>query len=83
MLTRAWNAIPAPIRTVINVALAAALLVVVGDVVDAQGVTAVDWSQSGTDALNALGLGVATAILRALNPLDHGYGTRSGEGEDH
>jgi hypothetical protein len=72
-----WAAIPAPIRTVINVAIAAALLIVVTAVIKAQGLTGVDWSATGISALDAFGLGVATAVLRWLNPLDDAYGPGS------
>ena len=80
-LLNLWNAIPAPIRTVINVSIAGGVLVIAGDVVAAQGVTGVDWTQSGTDALNAVGVGLATAAVGALNPLDSGYGIERGTDE--
>lgn len=73
-LRAAWNSIPAPLRTVINVAVAASLAVIAGAVVTAHGVTGVDWSATFKSALDALGLGFATAILRAINPLDTAYG---------
>jgi hypothetical protein len=76
-----WAAIPAPIRTVINVAVAAAVLVVVSAVIKAQGLTGVDWSATGISAVDALGLGLATAVLRWINPLDDAYGPGSGEPE--
>jgi hypothetical protein len=76
-LRNIWTAIPAPIRTVINVAVAAAALVVVSAVIKAQGVTGVDWSATGISAIDALGLGLATAVLRWINPLDDGYGRGS------
>lgn len=77
-----WDSIPTPIRTVLNVAIAAGVLVVVSAVIDAQGVTGVDWSGTGVAALNAVGLGIATAVLRALNPLDDAYGLGKPKVED-
>lgn len=70
----AWDNLPGPIRTVLNVFVSGAVLVVVAAVVRAQGVTDVDWQATGVAALNAGALGVATAIGRALNPLDDAYG---------
>jgi hypothetical protein len=77
-----WVSIPAPIRTIINVAVAAAVLVIVSAVIKAQGVTGVDWGATGISAIDAFGLGVATAVLRWLNPLDNGYGVGSKIGHD-
>lgn len=76
-LKNAWAAIPRPVRTVVNVAIAGAVVVVAGAVMTAHGVTGVNWSTTGRAALDALGLGVATAVLRALNPLDDAYGVAS------
>jgi hypothetical protein len=73
-LSRIWKRIPAPARTVLNVSVAGGLAVVATAVLDAQGVTGVDWSATGETALNAVGVGIATAIFRFLNPLDDGYG---------
>ena len=77
-----WVSIPAPIRTVINVAVAAALLVVASAVIKAEGLTGVDWGSTGINAIDAFGLGIATAVLRWLNPLDNGYGVGSKAGKD-
>ena len=72
-----WDAIPAQIRTVINVGVTGAIVVVIGAITLKQGVTGVNWSDTGRSALDAAGLGVATAIFRSLNPLDSAYGTGS------
>lgn len=73
-LEAAWDSLPGPVRTVLNVFVAGAVLVVVAAVVKAQGVTGVDWYATGEAALNVGALGVATAIGRALNPIDDAYG---------
>lgn len=70
----AWDSLPGPVRTILNVFVAGGLVVIFGAVVTAQGVTGVDWQATGIDALDAAFLGVAVAILRAINPLDDAYG---------
>jgi hypothetical protein len=80
-LLNLWNAIPAPIRTVLNVAIAGGITVICAAVIRAQGVTDVDWAATGEAALNAVGLGLATAAWRALNPLDSAYGIERGTDE--
>jgi hypothetical protein len=77
-LAAAWDTVPGPVRTVVNVFVAGAVLVVCAAVARAQGVTGVDWSATGEAALNAGALGVATAIFRAVNPLDDAYGLGKG-----
>ena len=72
-----WDAIPLPIRTVLNVGLTGGIVAIISAVVLKGGVTNVDWSLTGKAALNAAGLGVAVAIFRSLNPLDKAYGTGS------
>lgn len=74
MLRYYWEKIPAPIRTIINVSVAGALVFFFGQVVAANGVTSLDWATVGKQTLDAFGVGVATAALRALNPLDDAYG---------
>ena len=74
MLRYYWEKIPAPIRTIINVSVAGALVFFFGQVVAANGVTSLDWAAVGSQTLDAFALGVATAALRALNPLDSAYG---------
>ena len=69
-----WAAIPRPVRTILNVGIYGSLLVVIGAVIAAQGVTGVDWPATGRLALDAFGLGIATAIGRALAPWDAEYG---------
>lgn len=70
----AWDALPGPVKTIINVFVAGSIAVVGASIVQAGGVTGVNWSETGEAALNAGALGVVTAILRALNPADDGYG---------
>ena len=74
MLRYYWEKIPTPIRTIINVGVSGALVFFFTAVVSANGVTSLDWVQVGSDTLDAFGLGIATAALRALNPLDSAYG---------
>lgn len=78
----AWDSLPGPVRTVLNVFVSGAALVAVAAVVRAQGITDVDWYATGEAALNAGALGVATAIGRALNPLDDAYGLRKATVDD-
>jgi hypothetical protein len=73
-LELAWDSLPGPVRTVLNVFVAGSVAVVGAAVVNAGGVTGVDWSATGLAALNAGALGVVTAILRAVNPIDDAYG---------
>ena len=71
---RAWDDLPGPVKTVLNVFVAGSVAVVGAAVVNAGGITDVDWPATGTAALNAGALGVVTAILRAINPIDDAYG---------
>lgn len=70
----AWDNLPGPVRTVLNVFVAGSVAVAGAAVVQAGGVTGVDWPATGVAALNAGALGVFTAILRAINPIDDAYG---------
>lgn len=72
-----WDAIPLPVRTILNVGITGALLVFFGAIVSAKGVTGVDWAAVGRATLDAFGLGVATAVVRSLNPLDTLYGVKA------
>ena len=65
-----WGNIPAPLRSIINVALGAALAAVVGYLTTVVSGGAFDPSL----LLAAVATAVGTAIVRALNPLDPGYG---------
>lgn len=75
----AWDALPGPVKTVLNVFVAGGLAVILGAVISAKGVTGVDWQAIGLDALNAAFLGVAVAVLRWLNPVDDAYGLGQAE----
>ncbi len=67
-----WEKIPAPIRTMFNVAAAALLTWFVTD-----GIAGLDLSPAILAVLTAVG----TAIVRALNPVDSVYGVGSDPGE--
>lgn len=60
-----WNAIPVPVRTMLNVAVAALLTWFVTD-----GIAGLDLSPALLAVLTAVG----TALVRALNPVDGVYG---------
>jgi len=70
-----WDSIPGPIRSIINVCLGAALAaavayltqVVSGDSFDVNALVA------------AVATAIGTALVRALNPLDSGYGVGAGD----
>ena len=68
-----WNRIPAQIRTVINVALGALLTWAATDGLDLLGSADLDPVWKG------LLVGVATAIVRSLNPADTVYGVGAHE----
>jgi hypothetical protein len=70
-----WNALPAYVRTVINVALGAALAAAVtylGGVVNGEPF---DLNLFVAAVLT----GIGTAVVRALSPIDTAYGIGSGE----
>ncbi|MGL4257025.1 MAG: hypothetical protein ACRCSL_11880 [Microbacterium sp.] len=69
-----WNAIPAQIRTIINVALSALIVWVGTDGLDILGSSDLDPVWKG------LLIAVVTAVVRALNPVDGVYGLGSDEG---
>lgn len=76
-----WDSIPAPIRTIINVAFAALLTWAATDGLDQ--LAAIDLPTWAKGLLVA----VATAVVRALNPLDsgtpgYGIGTSSAGGQE-
>lgn len=77
-----WDALPGPFRTVLNVFVAGSAAVVGAAVVQAGGVTGVDWPATGVAALNAGALGVVTAVLRAINPVDDAYGLGKSKVDD-
>lgn len=79
---RAWDDLPGPVKTVLNVFVAGSVAIVGAAVVNAGGVTDVDWAATGTAALNAGALGVVTAILRATNPVDDAYGLGKAKVDD-
>lgn len=63
-----WDNIPVQVRTVINVALGALLAWAATD-----GIAALtSWDIS--PIIKTLLVGVATAVVRSLNPVDTGYG---------
>ena len=73
-----WSSLPAPFRTVINVALGAALAAAVG-----YGVQVVSGDHFDVNVLlAAVATAVGTAVVRALNPIDTaatgGYGLGAG-----
>ncbi len=78
----AWDSIPGPVKTFINVFLYGSIGAVVAAVVLAKGVTGVDWYATGETALNAGALGVAIAIGRALAPWDDAYGFRKAKADE-
>lgn len=78
----AWDGLPGPVRTVLNVFVAGSVAVVGAAVVNAGGVTDVDWQATGVAALNAGALGVVTALLRAINPVDDAYGLGKAKVDD-
>ena len=61
-----WNAIPAPLPTIINVAFAAFLTWAATDGLDVLGSADLD------PVFKGLLLAVVTAVVRSLNPLDTG-----------
>jgi len=61
MLRYYWEKIPRPIRTIINVSVAGALVFFFGQVLAAGGVASLDWATVGKQTLDAFGVGVATA----------------------
>jgi len=77
-LKRVWNKIPLPIRTILNVAIAASVVSVASVILANNGVTSVDWLVTTLSAVNIFFVSVATAVVRALNPLDDAYGYGSG-----
>lgn len=70
-MTDLWNAIPAPLRTVINVALGALLAWAATDGLNLLGSSDLDPVWKG------LLVAVATAVVRSLNPADDAYGLGS------
>jgi hypothetical protein len=80
-MTDFWNSLPPQVRTIINVALGALLTWAATD-----GLTALA-AVDVPPLVKALLVGVATAVVRALNPLDTGtpaYGLGAGgdQGDD-
>lgn len=69
-----WDSIPAPVRSIINVCLGAALAAAVAYLANVVSGEHFDPSL----LLAAVGTAVATALVRALNPLDSGYGVGGG-----
>jgi len=67
-LRKFWNAIPAPLRTVINVVLGA----VVAALANYVTVTVSDGSFDINTAWQIVLAAFSTALVRALNPLDTG-----------
>jgi len=76
-LKNAWNKIPLPVRTIINVAIAASVVSVASVIISNNGVTSVDWLVTTLSAVNIFFVSIATAAVRALNPLDDAYGIGS------
>lgn len=76
-----WDKIPPPVRTIINVAFSAAIVTIAAAVLNANGVTNINWPSTLVIALNIFSISVCTAIVRALNPLDivYGIGSKSSE----
>lgn len=77
-LKSAWNKIPLPLRTMLNVAIAASVVSIAGVIISNNGVTSVDWLVTTLNAVNIFFVSIATAVVRALNPLDDAYGFGSG-----
>ena len=69
-LARLWNKIPAPVRTVVNIALGAAFTALAQYVVN----LATPGDFNPNTAVDVLWVGVTTAIVRYLNPVDAAYG---------
>ena len=65
-----WEKIPAPLRTIVNVALGAALAAAVGYLTQVVSGDTFDVNVF----LAAVATAVGTAIVRAINPADTGYG---------
>ena len=63
-----WTSIPAPVRTIINVAVAALITWAATDGLNS--LASVDLNPVAKGLL----LAVATAVVRALNPADSAYG---------
>lgn len=76
-LQNAWNAIPLPARTILNVVFGAAFAALVAYLT---GVVS-GGSFELTAAWRAVLTAAMTALVRALNPLDGVYGAGSGGGE--
>jgi hypothetical protein len=79
---RVWEAVPAPLRTILNVAVAAAITVGGGALVNyVTSLNLPPW-------LAAIAVPFVTALVRALNPGDgvltsgYGFGASSSEGVD-
>lgn len=68
-----WEKIPAPLRTLINVALGAALAGGVGYLVQVVSGDKFDVNLF----IAAIATAVGTAVVRAINPADAGYGVGS------
>ncbi len=71
-----WEFLPAPVRTIVNVVVGAALVAVAGFFYAVAQGQAFDWRVLWIGVFNA----VATAVWKALNPLDTGtpgYGIKA------
>ena len=65
-----WDSIPGPIRSIINVCLGAALAAAVAYLTQVVSGDSFDVNALVATVATAIG----TALVRALNPLDSGYG---------
>lgn len=70
--------LPAPVRHFLAVFIGSALVVVARAVVDASGVTGVNWTDTGNAAIAAgVAAGLATVGVFAVTPLTSSYGVDS------
>lgn len=72
-LRKLWGNIPAPARSIINVCAGAALAALVTYLTGVVAGDSFDISVAWQAVLTAVG----TALVRALNPLDTGYGVKA------
>jgi hypothetical protein len=77
-LAALWEKIPTPLRTIINVALGAALAAAVGYLTQVVSGDKFDVNVF----LAVVATAVGTAVVRALNPADTGYGLGSAPSTD-
>lgn len=75
-LRNAWDSIPLPLRSILNVCLGAALAATVGYLTRVVAGDSFDPSL----LLSVVATAVGTALVRALNPLDTAYGAGSDTG---